>query len=125
MNRGCFNGRIRLWLLTMVAVMSSMVISAAGAGIRVAPALAAENQPLLTQAGQSTESEPSEGRTPVALGMEKEAVRQVWGAPEEVRKIRTCFGWQEEWVYRGDAKRFGTSERVLLFDEGEILTEIK
>jgi hypothetical protein len=57
--------------------------------------------------------------------MGKEAIRQVWGAPEEVRKIRTCFGWQEEWVYRGDAKRFGASERVLLFDEGELLTEIK
>jgi hypothetical protein len=125
MNRGCFNGAIRIWLLTMVAVLSGMAISAAGAGIRAAPALTAENQPLSAQAGQSTEAEPSEGRTPVALGMGKEAVRQVWGAPEEVRKIRTCFGWQEEWVYRGDAKRFGASERVLLFDEGEVLTEIK
>jgi hypothetical protein len=57
--------------------------------------------------------------------MGKEAVRDVWGAPEEVRKIRTCFGWQEEWVYRGNTERFGASERVLLFDEGEVLTEIK
>jgi hypothetical protein len=125
MNRGCFNGAIRQWLLTMVAVLAGMAMSAAGAGVRAAPAGAAESQPLSGQAGQSTEAGPSEGRTPVALGMGKEAVRQVWGAPEEVRKIRTCFGWQEEWVYRGDAKRFGASERVLLFDEGEILTEIK
>ena len=58
-----------------------------------------------------------------ALG--KEAVRTAWGEPEEIRKIRTCFGWQEEWVYRGDPKRFGASERILLFDEGEVLTEIK
>ena len=61
----------------------------------------------------------------VTRGMGKEAVRTVWGDPEEIRKIRTCFGWQEEWVYRGDAKRFGGSERVLLFDEGDVLTEIK
>ena len=57
--------------------------------------------------------------------MGKEAVRTVWGEPEEIRKIRTCFGWQEEWVYRGDPKRFGVSERILLFDEGEVLAEIK
>jgi hypothetical protein len=65
------------------------------------------------------------GNASVTRGMGKEAVRSVWGDPEEIRKIRTCFGWQEEWVYRGDQKRFGASERVLLFDEGEVLTEIK
>jgi hypothetical protein len=36
--------------------------------------------------------------------MGKEAVCTVWGKPEEIRKIRTCFEWQEEWVYRGDPK---------------------
>lgn len=81
-------------------------------------------------AGQNAGSEKSTGETSVGEtsvtpGMGKEAVRTVWGDPEEVRKIRTCFGWQEEWVYRGDPKRFGASERVLLFDEGEVLTEIK
>lgn len=125
MNRGGCNGGIRLWLLIMVAVLSSMALSAENGGTRAAPTLAAERQPVSAQAGQSTEAEQYEGQVPVARSMGKEAVRQVWGAPEEVRKIRTCFGWQEEWVYRGDAKRFGASERVLLFDEGEILTEMK
>lgn len=108
-----------------MAVLSSVAVSAESGGILATPTMAAEWQPLLAQAGQNTGAAQSEGQVPVALGMGKEAVRQVWGAPEEVRKIRTCFGWQEEWVYRGDAKRFGASERVLLFDEGELLTEIK
>jgi hypothetical protein len=125
MNRGCFNGEIRFWLLTIVAILSSMSMPAEGGGILAAPTMAAEWQPLSAQAGQNAGAAQSEGQVPVALGMGKEAVRQVWGAPEEVRKVRTCFGWQEEWVYRGDAKRFGASERVLLFDEGELLTEIK
>lgn len=125
MNRGCFNGEIRRWLLTIVAVLSSVAVSAESGGILAAPTMAAEWQPLLAQGGQNAGAAQSEGQVPVALGMGKEAVRQVWGAPEEVRKVRTCFGWQEEWVYRGDAKRFGASERVLLFDEGELLTEIK
>jgi hypothetical protein len=125
MNRGCFNGEIRLWLLTIVAILSSIAMPAESGGMLAAPTMVAEWQPLLAQAGQNAGAAQSEGQVPVALGMGKEAVRQVWGAPEEVRKIRTCFGWQEEWVYRGDAKRFGASERVLLFDEGELLTEIK
>ena len=125
MNRGCFNGEIRRWLLTIVAVLSSVAVSAESGGILAAPTMAAEWQPLLAQGGQNAGAAQSEGQVPVALGMGKEAVRQVWGAPEKVRKVRTCFGWQEEWVYRGDAKRFGASERVLLFDEGELLTEIK
>ena len=66
-----------------------------------------------------------QGGASVTRGMGKEAVRTAWGAPEEVRRIRTCFGWQEEWVYRGDPARFGAGERILLFDEGEVLTEIK
>jgi hypothetical protein len=76
-------------------------------------------------AGQSIGTEASEGGTTVTRGMGKEAVRRVWGDPEEIRQKRTCFGTQEEWVYRGDPKRFGTSERTLLFDEDERLTEIK
>ena len=77
--------------------------------------------PGLQRAGiDSPTSSPS-----VARGMGKEEVRTVWGDPKATRKIRTCFGWQEEWVYRGDPKRFGVSERVLLFDEGDVLTEIK
>jgi hypothetical protein len=76
-----------------------------------------------TPPGAETDKPP--GRVTVTRGMGKEAVRTAWGEPEEVRKIRTCFGWQEEWVYRGDPNRFGASERVLLFDEGEVLTEMK
>jgi hypothetical protein len=90
-----------------------------GGGAIAAPAVAQ------AQAAQSTDPEKPEGRTAVARGMRKEAVRNVWGNPEDVRKIRTCFGTQEEWVYRGDPQRFGADERVLLFDEDEVLTEIK
>jgi hypothetical protein len=76
-------------------------------------------------AGESAEKGEAEKPPGVTRGMGKAEVRQAWGTPEEVRKLRTCFGWQEEWVYRGDVERFGASERVLLFDEGEVLTEIK
>lgn len=90
-------------------------------------ALAAESQPLMAQveASQSGDGSKSEGETAVTRGMGKEAVRAVWGDPAEIRRIRTCFGWQEEWTYRGDPRRFGVDERILLFDEGEVLTEIK
>jgi hypothetical protein len=67
---------------------------------------------------QETHAAPSRGAG-------KEEVRGLWGDPAEVRKIRTCFGWQEEWIYRGDQKRYGAEERTLLFDEGEVLSEIK
>jgi hypothetical protein len=90
-------------------------------------AIAGETQLFVAQAPatQGADTDKPNGGTSVTRGMGKEAVRTVWGDPEEIRKIRTCFGWQEEWVYRGDPKRFGASERVLLFDEGEVLTEIK
>jgi hypothetical protein len=61
----------------------------------------------------------------VARGMKKEQVRTLWGEPVAVRKIRTCFGIREEWVYRGDPQRYGGEERTLLFDEGDVLDEIK
>ncbi|MGH8059789.1 MAG: hypothetical protein ACREOH_21550 [Candidatus Entotheonellia bacterium] len=61
----------------------------------------------------------------VTIGMRKEDVRARWGAPAEVRKNRTCFGTAEEWVYRGDPQRYGADERVLSFDEWEVLTEIR
>jgi hypothetical protein len=74
---------------------------------------------------QGTGPDKPDAQTGITRGMGKEAVRTVWGEPEQVRRIRTCFGWQEEWVYRGDAQRFGAAQRVLLFDEGDVLTEIK
>lgn len=122
-----FKVEITLWLLITGAFLPVMGTWSEGGGTFTAPAMAAESQPLLAQvqAGQSADTDKPEGSARLTRGMGKEAVRQVWGAPEEVRKIRTCFGWQEEWVYRGDPKRFGASERVLLFDEGEVLTEIK
>jgi hypothetical protein len=91
------------------------------------PAPAGEAQLTVAQAAatQGTDTDTPDGGTSVTRGMEKEAVRTVWGEPEVIRKIRTCFGWQEEWVYHGDPKRFGASERILLFDEGDVLTEIK
>ncbi len=126
MSNKVFTIELAFWLLIAVALLP---VSGAWSGWEVvltAPAEAAES-PLVVQvqAGQSTEADRPESRATVTRGMGKEAVRHVWGTPEEVRKIRTCFGWQEEWVYRGGPERFGASERVLLFDEGEVLTEIK
>jgi hypothetical protein len=70
-------------------------------------------------------SSPPTNQAMPAKGMSKEMVRDLWGDPAEVRKIRTCFGWQEEWMYRGNPRRYGADERTLLFDEGEALHEIK
>ena len=114
-------------LLISVAALSLVAMGDESSDTITALAMAAEARPAMAQApsGQSADIEKPEGGTSVTRGMGKEAVRTVWGDPEEIRKIRTCFGWQEEWVYRGDPKRFGVSERVLLFDEGEVLTEIK
>jgi hypothetical protein len=115
------------WLLIILAVLSLVAMGPEGKVTLTGLAMAAEARPFNAQAptGQSADTERPEGGTAVARGMGKEAVRTAWGNPEEIRKIRTCFGWQEEWVYRGDPKRFGGSERILLFDEGEVLTEIK
>jgi hypothetical protein len=115
------------WYLIAVTGSSVVAMGYAGGGTLIPPAVAAGWRPFIAaaQAAQRGDTMPPEGETSVTPGMGKEAVRKVWGDPEEIRKIRTCFGWQEEWVYRGDAKRFGVSERVLLFDEGEVLTEIK
>jgi hypothetical protein len=113
------------WL--WVAGLSLVAVGSEGASPLIPSALAAESWPFgaQVQAPQSGDSGKSEGQTAITRGMGKEAVRIVWGDPEEMRRIRTCFGWQEEWVYRGDPKRFGARERILLFDEGEVLTEIK
>ena len=114
-------------LLISMAALSLVAMGDEGSDTITALAMAAEARPSMAQApsGQSADIEKPEGGMSVTRGIGKEAVRTVWGDPEEIRKIRTCFGWQEEWVYRGDPKRFGVSERVLLFDEGEVLTEIK
>jgi hypothetical protein len=115
------------WSPTMLAAVLLLGLCHAGGHMMSVPALAAEARLSVAQtaASQRTEPDKSDASTAITRGMEKEAVRTAWGEPEEIRKIRTCFGWQEEWVYRGDPKRFGASERVLLFDEGEVLTEIK
>jgi hypothetical protein len=113
------------WLL--VAGLAVAAVCYRGGGMMAALAKAAESQPFAapTQVPQSGHTDKSEGKTSVRRGMGKEAVRTEWGNPAEIRRIRTCFGWQEEWVYRGDPQRFGVSERILLFDEGEALTEIR
>jgi hypothetical protein len=111
----------------MAAAILLLGFCHAGGNMLIAPVLAVEGRLLLAQApaSQRTDADKPDGSTMITRGLGKEAVRTAWGEPEEIRKIRTCFGWQEEWVYRGDPKRFGVSERVLLFDEGEVLTEIK
>jgi hypothetical protein len=114
-------------LVMTVAALVLVGLCPSGGYTRSVPALAAEAYRSMAQAPTppSAEADKPSGRTSITRGMGKEAVRTAWGEPEEIRKIRTCFGWQEEWVYRGDPNRFGRSERVLLFDEGEVLTEIK
>ncbi|HSF33973.1 MAG TPA: hypothetical protein VLK82_26385 [Candidatus Tectomicrobia bacterium] len=121
------SGRYTMGWWLVVGGLSIVVVYFAGAGTMRAPALAAESQPFAAQAQafQRGDNGRAEAQTDVTRGMGKEDVRTVWGDPEEIRRIRTCFGWQEEWVYRGDPKRFGVAERILLFDEGEVLTEIK
>jgi hypothetical protein len=113
-------------LTTVAAILLVGWFHARGNTLSV-PVVAVEAHLSIAQApaSQRTDADKPDGSTAITRGMGKEAVRTVWGEPEEIRKIRTCFGWQEEWVYRGDPKRFGFSERVLLFDEGEVLTEIK
>jgi hypothetical protein len=86
--------------------------------------LAVESAAQTTPAPVPSAQPPTHSAKPTR-GMGKEAVRDLWGKPAEVRKIRTCFGWQEEWVYRGDQQRYGADERTLLFDEGEVLSDIK
>jgi hypothetical protein len=112
--------------ITMGAILLVGLYHGGGTTLTV-PALAAQAHLAMAQAPaiQVGEADKPTGSTSITRGMGKEAVRSEWGEPEEIRKIRTCFGWQEEWVYRGDPNRFGASERVLLFDEGEVLTEIK
>jgi hypothetical protein len=124
-NRGYCTMAQRL-LTTVAAILLVGWFHARGNTLSV-PAVAVEARVSIAQApaSQRTDADKPDGSTAITRGMGKEAVRTVWGEPEEIRKIRTCFGWQEEWVYRGDPKRFGLSERVLLFDEGEVLTEIK
>jgi hypothetical protein len=114
-------------LVMTVAALVLIGLCPSGGDTVGVPALAAEAYRPVAQAPAppGAEADKPPGRASITHGMGKEAVRTAWGEPEEIRKIRTCFGWQEEWVYRGAPNRFGGSERVLLFDEGEVLTEIK
>jgi hypothetical protein len=93
-------------------------------GLPAFPLLAVESAAQTAPAPVPSAQPPAHPAKPTR-GMGKEVVRELWGKPAEVRKIRTCFGWQEEWVYRGDQQRYGADERTLLFDEGEILSDIK
>src|SRR5262245_65025378 len=99
------------WHLITVIGWGLVMVCFDGGGTMIAPAVAADWRPFMVQAqaGQSGETTKPEGEMSVSPGMGKEAVRKVWGDPEEIRKLRTCFGWQEEGVYRGDPKRVGVS----------------
>jgi hypothetical protein len=112
--------------IVMTAVLLVVGCQLGGKGLS-SPVWAGQVPVAAAQAlpGQLTDPHQPGGEPTLKRGMGKEAVRTAWGEPKEVRKIRTCFGWQEEWVYRGDPQRFGASERTLLFDEGEVLSEIK
>jgi hypothetical protein len=116
-------------LLAILVLVSATVIPALGDAPRPSPylgQLAAAAQALAQPiAGQGTGSPAPHSPTAPTKGMRKEQVRVLWGEPAEVRRIRTCFGTKEEWVYRGDPARYGGQERTLLFDEGEILEELK
>ena len=85
----------------------------------------AEERSIQGHSHQAAAQETGAGQTSIGLKMRKEAVRKLWGEPAEIRKVRTCFGAAEEWVYRGDPQRYGASERVLQFDEDGVLTEIR
>lgn len=117
----------RAWFLIAVAGFSLVTVSHVSPVQKTGVATAAERRVFNTEQPDGQRADPAkpESAMAVARGMGKEAVRTEWGPPEEVRKIRTCFGWQEEWIYRGDAKRFGARERILLFDEGDILTDMR
>ncbi len=126
--------RFRLWrcgFLTML-FLSPCLLPAGGVleeGGTLASVVAEEaraREPSIPwQSVSAAGSETSAGKRSVGPGMRMEAVRKLWGEPAEVRKVRTCFGAAEEWVYRGDPRRYGTDERILQFDEDGVLTEIK
>jgi len=70
----------------------------AGGNTLSVPAVAAEARLSIAQApaSQRPDADKPDGSTAITRGMGKEAVRTVWGEPEEIRKIRTCFGWQKD-----------------------------
>ena len=82
-------------------------------------------QPLQRHPVTVAASEMPARQLPVLVGMRKDDVHRLWGEPAEVKKIRACIGFAEEWVYRGDRERYGSDERILYFDEFDVLKEIK
>jgi hypothetical protein len=119
--KGCrFVVTMALWLIIMCLPVGVRFDEAKHALLLLATA---SSSPAMS--GPAAGSSPSANQAMPTKGMGKETVRKLWGDPAEVRKIRTCFGWQEEWMYRGDQRRYGADERTLLFDEGEVLLEIK
>ena len=108
---------ITIWLFVMAFVSDEREADRHLLFLSMPVAVAAE--------GQTASSEKPAQPSAVTRGMKKDHVQALWGDPVEVRQIRTCFGTREEWVYRGDAQRHGREERTLLFDEDEVLEEIK
>jgi hypothetical protein len=85
-------------LPTTVAAILLVGLCHAGGKTLSVPALATVARLSIAQApaSQRTDADKPDGSTTITRGMGKEAVRPVWGEPEEIRKIRTCFGWQKD-----------------------------
>jgi len=85
-------------LPTTVAAILLVGLCHAGGKTLSVPALATVARLSIAQApaSQRTDADKPDGSITITRGMGKEAVRTVWGEPEEIRKIRTCFGWQKD-----------------------------
>jgi hypothetical protein len=112
-------------LLLLKALASSELVTERSPLSLIMPVVMAAERQSHSLAGETTASEPPISPSAVTTGMKKEQVHALWGEPIEVRQTRTCFGTREEWVYRGNPQRYGSEERTLLFDEADVLEEMK
>ena len=70
------------------------------------------------------------GTDPIRLGMVKEEVKGIWGAPDQVNKIGMADQWgtpKEEWIYKSRYSKIPIDKGYLqktkyLYFEGDVLT---
>ena len=70
------------------------------------------------------------GTDPIRLGMAKDEVRDVWGAPDRINKLGFADQWgtpQEEWIYKGRYSNIPIdkgyfSKTKYLYFEADVLT---